>query len=179
MKKMLFICMMSLGLVLSWGVVYAADFFVIPVKKRCTCAGTLSSEKRWCNNGDGTVIDMSTCLVWIQDTDCMGSMSWDDAIQRPIEELRDGVCGLSDGSVWGDWRLPKAVELEGITQGNEAIRSYDQFWFTGVLLDYYWSRTRVENSPVCIWNVMPGVGTVSLCNRTTNYNVWPVRTWSQ
>jgi hypothetical protein len=179
MKRALFMFLLSSGLVLSWTMVYAADFYVIPVKKSCACAGLLSSEKRWCNNGDGTVTDMSTCLVWLQDTDCMGSMNWNDAIKRPLEDLRDGVCGLSDGSVWGDWRLPKVFELEGITQGDEAVRNYDQFWFTGVLLEYYWSRTRVENSDVCIYNVMPGVGTVSLCNRTANYNVWPVRTWSQ
>ena len=162
----------------------AADkVVVIPLfgddTSKCACEGTLSSGKRWCNNGDGTVTDMATCLEWLQDSDCMGTMNWDDAIKRPIEELRDGLCGLSDGSLWGDWRLPKAAELWGICQGDEAIASYDQFWFTGVQLAYYWSRTRVENSEVCIYNVMPGVGTYSLCNRANNYYVWPVRAGNQ
>ena len=147
-----------------------------PVKtiKYIVCDGVLSSGGRWCDNADGSVTDMTTGLVWLQDTDCLGSMSWNDAIQRPIELLRDGVCGLSDGSVWGEWRLPKDIELDGITQGTEAVRSYNQYWFTGVKLEYYWSRTRVENSGVCIYTVMPGVGTYSLCDRTKNYNVWPV-----
>lgn len=166
---------------------FAADankVVVIPLfdddTSKCVCEGTLSNGKRWCNNGDGTVTDMTTCLVWLKNSDCMGSMNWDDAVKRLIEELRNGVCGLSDGSIWGDWRLPKAVELGVIFQGDESVRSYDQFWFTGVQsLEYYWSRTRVENSPVCIYAVMPGVGTYSLCDRAKNYFVWPVRAGNQ
>jgi hypothetical protein len=31
-----------------------------------------------------------------------------------MASLHDGVCGLSDGSVEGDWRLPYFEELQGI-----------------------------------------------------------------
>lgn len=141
----------------------------------CTCEGSLSSGGRWCDNGDGTVTDMTTCLVWLKDADCRGQMNWYNAITSTIEELRNGVCGLSDGSIWGDWRLPKLSELYGITQGEEAVAPYNQHYFTGVQLNYYWSCTREANSDTCIWLVMPGVGYYTLCDRNYSYYVWPVR----
>ncbi|MBF0524939.1 MAG: hypothetical protein HQK56_07565 [Deltaproteobacteria bacterium] len=31
------------------------------------CNGTLSPQGRWCDNGNGTVTDMSTGLIWLKD----------------------------------------------------------------------------------------------------------------
>ena len=54
------------------------------IGERCiTCDGVLSDEGRWCDNEDGTVTDMTTGLVWLQNAGCMGSMSWFDAIKDP------------------------------------------------------------------------------------------------
>src|SRR5210317_1250043 len=49
-----------------------------------TCEGTLSPQGRWCDQGDGTVKDMTTELVWLQDASCMGLMDWYSAIEQPI-----------------------------------------------------------------------------------------------
>ena len=143
----------------------------------CTCEGLLSSGGRWCDNGDGTVTDMTTCLVWLKDADCSGQMNWYVAITSTIEELRDGECGLSDGSIWGDWRLPKLSELEGITQGSEAVSASTPRFFNDVQLTYYWSCTRQAGSDDCIWLVIPGVGSYTLCDRNYSYYVLPVRSY--
>ena len=39
------------------------------------CTGTLNGT-RWCDNGDGTVTDLTTGLVWLKDATCVGQWSW-------------------------------------------------------------------------------------------------------
>jgi hypothetical protein len=44
-----------------------------------TCSGTLSSGGRWCDNGNGTVTDMTTGLIWLKNATCGGMKTWDEA----------------------------------------------------------------------------------------------------
>ncbi len=67
-----------------------------------TCKGTLVGI-RWCDNGDSTVTDMTTGLVWLKYADWGGKKPWrsdtsgdhDDADTR-AGILQDGVVVLSD-----------------------------------------------------------------------------------
>jgi len=143
------------------------------------CEGTLSPLGRWCDQGDGTVKDMTTCLVWLQDANCMVRMNWYIAIEQPITSLKNGDCGgtLADGSVWGDWRLPTLNELEGITVGEEYITPMQTYKFTGVQSRYgYWSSTTDASNTYEAWLVYMGTGLVVSGNKTASYDyVWPVR----
>jgi hypothetical protein len=67
------------------------------------------SSNRYVNCGNGTVTDTYTGLVWLQDAGCLGSLAWADANQAAAQ-LRNGLCGLRDGSKPGDWRLPTNAE---------------------------------------------------------------------
>jgi len=64
---------------------------------------------RFVDNGDGTVTDTNTGLVWLKDAYCFGLPgpydNWNDAMAL-VAGLSDGQCGLADGSSPGDWRLP-------------------------------------------------------------------------
>jgi hypothetical protein len=147
-----------------------------PVKtiKYIICEGTLSAGGRWCDNGDGTVTEMTTGLVWLQDAGCMGLMNWYDAIRTPIENLKDGICGLADGSVWGDWRLPTMDDLSTLANGNEAIRYDNDRAFEGVLI-YYWSSSTSASSTWDALHVGLIYGDMHREPKGDGYNVWPVR----
>ena len=92
-----------------------------PCTTGSTCEGTLSPLGRWCDQGDGTVKDMTTGLVWLKKADWGGQYPlWDDlydpdahhrAAQLWDGSPYEGSAGLSDGSVEGDWRLPTKTEL--------------------------------------------------------------------
>lgn len=70
-------------------------------------------EPRFTDNGDGTVADNLTGLVWLKDHSSMKLGSWEEAVDR-CNELSDGQAGLSDGSRPGDWRLPNVREFQSL-----------------------------------------------------------------
>ena len=75
-------------------------------------AGVKPPTPRFTDKGDGTVKDNPTDLIWLKDTTCLRGQ-WLDALQL-VSALASGGCGLSDGSVPGDWRLPNVRELESL-----------------------------------------------------------------
>ena len=147
-----------------------------------SCEGTLSPLGRWCDQGDGTVKDMTTGLVWLKKADWGGAKPWcdcstsDDAHTRAAQlwdgSPWEGTAGLSDGSIEGDWRLPTKTELEGITVGTEYIRSSSMYFFTGVQFVGYWSSTTYSYNPVCAWVMYMGTFYI---NKNNDFYVWPVR----
>ena len=151
----------------------------------CCCEGTLSALGRWCDQEDGTVKDMTTGLVWLKKADWGGQYPlWEDyanpdAHHRAAElwdgSPYEGTAGLSDGSVEGDWRLPTKTELEGITVGDEYIRSSQMYYFTGVQFDGYWSGASYAYGPIYAWNVFMGDGYVGFDLKLNGLYVWPVR----
>ncbi len=187
MKRIVWVCLLVFGLMLSWTLAYAGDFYVIPVKKCCTCKGTLY-ENRWCDNGDGTVTDLTTCLVWLQKADWGGVKPWreeGDSAHNDDANTRAGILKaadydwLSDGSVAGDWRLPTKTELVGLVNGEPNLRCLsgpcDLYGFTGLQSSYYWSSSTYAGSTDNAWCVYLDDGGVRGGNKRSSNYVWPVR----
>jgi len=81
-------------------------------------AGVAWPVPRFTDNGNSTVTDNLTGLIWLQDANCFpgdfdGLMKWQDALPL-ANNLAHDQCGLSDGSVAGDWRLPNIKELHSL-----------------------------------------------------------------
>ncbi|HKJ40156.1 MAG TPA: DUF1566 domain-containing protein [Anaerolineales bacterium] len=85
--------------------------------------GIAPPSPRFVDNGDGTVTDNLTQLIWLQWQTCMklaeGMGTYNvgtyDAVLEGANNLQDGQCGLTDGSNAGDWRLPNLYELLSVT----------------------------------------------------------------
>ena len=75
--------------------------------------GVAWPNPRFTDNGDGTVTDNLTNLIWLKNANCFGVKSWANAFSD-CNGLANGSCGLSDGSVAGDWRLPNLRELQSL-----------------------------------------------------------------
>ena len=140
-------------------------------------AGVFWPAPRFTNNGDGTVVDHLTGLIWLRNANCFGLQTWGDALSD-CNSLASGSCGLTDGSLAGDWRLPNVVELESLVNIEVSIPAS---WlisqgFTGVQSAYCWSASTyaANNNYAWVVNYM-GLGTVNYQNKTVYYYVWPVR----
>lgn len=148
---------------------------------RVTCNGTMNGT-RWCDNGDGTITDMTTGLVWLQDVSGGGQYAfWVNTVggtsahDRAAWFAAANTASLSDGSIEGDWRLPTKSELYGLANGTEPVRSGTPRAFTGVQSDYYWSSTTYATSTGNAWNVYLFNGSASFSSKANADYVWPVR----
>ncbi|MBK5273876.1 MAG: DUF1566 domain-containing protein [Desulfuromonadales bacterium] len=74
---------------------------------------------RFVDNSDGTITDNLTGLIWIKNANCFGKQTWFNALAA-VNILNSGMCGLSDGSNPGYWRLPSILELEGLVDASRS-----------------------------------------------------------
>jgi len=128
------------------------------------------------DNGNGTVTDNKTGLIWLKNANCFGYATWALALSA-CNALPRGSCGLTDGSIAGDWRLPNRFELESLLdlgQYNPALPLGHPF--TNVSTPC-WSSTTYAGSTGSAFLVNFYSGGVDAYGKSTYQNgyVWPVR----
>ncbi len=147
---------------------------------------------RFTNNGDGTVTDHLTGLVWLQDANCdRGRLDWVEALTFAktlfdgSSDHNGGDCGLSDGSLSGEWRLPNPIELQSLfhygisfpaipnTAGTGQWSEGDPF--TNVKDDFYWTSGSFHDSPGIGWLCNLSYGSVRYGSKLGSWRAWPVR----
>lgn len=137
--------------------------------------GVAVSGSRFTDNGNGTVTDNLTGLAWLQNANCFGTKSWQQAVEVS-KTLSSGSCGLSDGSAGGEWRLPNVDELESLVDLSRSAQSLTAGHpFKSVQAQNYWSSSSYASSPASAWGVNMEIGSVYNYGKKGQHNVWPVR----
>jgi len=124
------------------------------------------------NNGNGTVTDSATNLVWQQcsmgqnqDATCSGTATnatWQNAMDY-CENL--SLAGK-------EWRLPSANELKTIVDKSKSAAPYiDTTYFPSTLSNYYWSSTTYLAATANAWVVYFANGNVPASSKAANYYV--------
>ena len=138
---------------------------------------------RFTDNGNGTVTDNLTGLIWLKNANRFGAQTWENAISI-CNNLANGDT-LTDGSVAGDWRLPNLIELESL----QTIAYYSPCipntngtgpWsqgnpFDNIQLTFYWSSTASASNNENKWQMRMDTGIEYFANKANAYYVWPVR----
>lgn len=148
--------------------------------------GVAWPNPRFTDNGNGTVTDNLTGLVWLKNASCT-SATWTVALTW-VAALASGSCGLTDGSIAGQWRLPTIKELSSLVHwgfSNPAVPNTAGTgqWvvgspFAGVQSNYYWSSTTYAfyaPDAGSAFEVNLENGYVEGRYKTGTYYVWPVR----
>jgi hypothetical protein len=149
--------------------------------------GVAWPNPRFSDNDNGTVTDNLTGLVWLGNANCLdtvggvakdpdGHLSWANALTWS-NNLADGDCDLTDGSIAGQWRLPTVNELQSLVNARQSTATWlNSQGFTNVQLSY-WSSTTCAFATIAAWDVSMSSGAVSyLAKDTGDYeHVWPVR----
>jgi hypothetical protein len=154
-------------------------------------AGVPFPIPRFTDNRNGTVSDNLTGLIWLKNASCDalgpngdGTGTWQEALEA-ANTLASGSCGLTDGSLPGDWRLPNVKELQNLidfgfvgpalsdakgtaqwTEGNA---------FSGVRRVSYWSSTTRPDLLDHAWIIGLGIGGTADAGKGLIAPVWPVR----
>jgi hypothetical protein len=136
----------------------------------------ISVDPRFTDNGDGTVRDNLTGLIWLKEADCLGSQAWIDAMPLAMA-LASGSCGLTDGSEAGNWRLPNARELQSLIDFGHTMPALPPGHpFIGSPFASYWSSTSSPmQSQEHAWYVGLQHGKLDNQGKSQPWTVWPVR----
>ena len=152
--------------------------------------GIAWTDPRFTDNGNGTVTDNFTGLIWTKTVKCpWNARSWNDALMAANSlhdgwtgDDFDGDCGLEDDSLAGDWRLPNARELLSLIDfgmHSPALPSGHPFISPGGTIppDFFWSSTSSYDYPqVEAWAVNIGYGSMTIWDKAYgSCHVWPVR----
>lgn len=105
------------------------------------------------DNGDGTITDNDTGLVWMQTT---GDIDSDDDVDSDDEvnwETALIYCENLTFSGESDWRLPTIKELQSIADYSKHNPTIDTIYFPDTISTYYWSSTTYINNQDNAWAV--------------------------
>jgi hypothetical protein len=119
------------------------------------------------DNGNGTVSDHATGLVWSKSDSGQG-MDWQAALAWVQRKNAEGYLGHSD------WRLPNAKELQSIVDYGSFNPAVDTA-FNTTQSGFYWSATTVPRATTWAWLVGFEYGEVNFENKGVNYYVRAVR----
>ena len=115
-------------------------------------------------NGDGTVTDTETGLMWQQDE--AGYMNWEESLAY-CENLK--LAG------YDDWRLPNINELRSLVDYSTYNPTIDTYAFPNATSSYYWSSTTYFYSNGNAWPVYFLDGYVHHSSKSDSYYVRAVR----
>jgi hypothetical protein len=129
-------------------------------------AGVPPTFERWIDNGNGTITDTVTGLIWLKKADCIKD-TWSSALDT-VNHLASGQCGLTDGSSAGSWRMPNRNEMQSLSDRmennhadffNATYRNWDGTLFRSpiftnfVVSQYYWTSTTDAANTSEAWTV--------------------------
>ncbi len=176
--KLLRYSFVGLAIVLGYIAIVASG--PTPTPEQDVCIAGEPFTDRFNDIGDGTVCDNLTGLIWLKNANCFGQKTWGDATSSATT-LGDPECGLNDGSVANNWRLPTKSELQGI--GTDPPTTWDfnpsVTWtrpgapFTEVQLRYW---TNDERTGLGYWTLDMNDGeTGSVRAGASGISWWPVK----
>ena len=200
MRKVMLITLSLVLALVGWTTVYAEDSFYVVAGQKANYApvpktgqtipyvagddGTLQKGVGWPtprfnDNGNGTVTDKLTGLIWTKNASCFGTLAknWTEA-RIATNNLKSGDpgTGLTDGSKAGDWRLPNFKELQSLVDYGHATPALPEGNpFTGVQFANYWSSTTFAFITTAAWRVNFGDGSPNANYKSLYCYVWCVR----
>ena len=159
-------------------------FFPRPWLAGLLCALALPAWAAFTDNGDGTITDSTTGLVWDK---CSRGQVWDNTTPP-------GTCtGAASTHAWAaalaeatvantashrghaDWRLPNRTELESLVKIDASAPAIDGTVFPATATAWYWTSTTYAPNPAFAWYVDFGNGNTYAGYETSTFHVRLVR----
>ncbi len=116
------------------------------------------------DNGDGTVTDIITGLIWQEEG--KNSCTWQGAL---------AYCKSLTLAGYNDWRLPNIKELRSIVDNTEYDPAINRTYFPNTSYFNYWSASTNPGHPNYAWIVHFEYGPVFVNGKTNNSHVRCVR----
>ena len=142
-------------------------------------AGVAWPTPRFTDNGDGTVTDNLTDLMWLKDANCpLGTKTWQQALDWVANPLNSGgiACSGYTAGTFTDWRLPNIRELLSLVDyGQKSPVLPPANPFVNVQLLRYWSSTSEPPDYDSARQIEFADGYTNSDGKIDTLYVWPVR----
>ena len=130
-----------------------------------------ASQPSYTDNGDGTITDNRTGLMWVKDGNSAGCNNGSVLTWEGVLTFCEGLSYAG----YSDWRLPNVRELESIVDAGEQSPAINTTYFPNTKSGWYWTSTIYVSNTSCAWLVDFSVGFVYGGYKALNYYVRPVR----
>ena len=142
-------------------------------------AGVEWPDQRFTDNGDGTVTDGLTGLMWLKDGGCLYKESWSTALTTIVDFSASPAkynCAEYIGS-YSDWRLPNMREIESLMDFgvSDSASRLNSNGFMNVKSSSYWVSTSYAASKTYAWMVNLVNGATTYSSKKGYYYILPVR----
>lgn len=142
-------------------------------------AGIEWPEPRFTDNGDGTITDNLTGLMWLKDGGCFKKRKWTNSLNAiAYFNNNPGYYNCMEYTAnYSDWRLPDVRELEslinyGVPNSADWLNSQG---FVNLNRFYYWSSTTHQANHQYAWVVQMSNGRRERDFKFNRYYILPVR----
>ena len=132
---------------------------------RAVRGGQCGPFENFIHNGNGTVTNTDTGLMWQQDT-APETYTWQEALS---------YCENLTLAGYDDWRLPNVNELHSIVDYSTYDPSIKTTFSPNTVSSYYWSSTSNAGDPIYAWVVYFGSGAMYFGPKSYLYYVRAVR----
>ena len=159
-------------------------FFPRPWLAGLLCALALPAWAAFTDNGDGTITDSTTGLVWDK---CSRGQVWDNTTPpgtcTGAASSYDWVAALAEATAansashrgHADWRLPNRTELESLVKIDASAPAIDGTVFPATAAAWYWTSTTYAPLPAYAWGVYYSNGDTYADYKTNAFHVRLVR----
>lgn len=147
--------------------------------------GTPLTGPRFTDNGNNTVIDNGTGLMWIKDPSQIPGGTWGTPGSPAHMYWLTGLANchalaVSNYAGHSDWRMPNIAELWSLLYYISSVPTsplIDPTYFPNTAYNYYWTSTGyyIQSWTVCFSPYISPRGAVSFMNNNSNCHVRPVR----
>ncbi|MEK6201631.1 MAG: DUF1566 domain-containing protein [Desulfobulbaceae bacterium] len=121
------------------------------------------AEPSYKDNGDQTVSDQNSGLMWMKSDDSTGRV-WQDAVE---------YCSGLDFAGRSDWRLPTRFELDSIVNYGRSYPAMHPVF--SCQSSFYWSAIPYAGDPVYAWGIYFNDGADHWLDKSNRYYVRCVR----
>ena len=133
-------------------------------------AGNSSPGPRFTDNGDGTVTDLQTGLMWLKNACAWHTPTWSTAVDD---------CQTYAGAGYSDWRLPNISELQSLLNygTNSPPLPIGHPFSNTSLYGAWWSSTTVPGNTTVAFtlNADGAMDGLQKSGGVNDVQVWPVR----
>ncbi|MBF0397942.1 MAG: DUF1566 domain-containing protein, partial [Desulfobacterales bacterium] len=142
-------------------------------------AGVVWPSPRFIDNGDGTLTDKLTGLMWLKNASCLAQQTWDNAFIA-ISNLNTNPSSYTCSGynkTYNDWRLPNINELKSLVnyQINYPSNYLNDQGFVSFQDTIYWTSTTLAYATTYADVVSFSYGDAHIYDKTNSFYILPVR----